>query len=94
MKLDQNVLKKRELITELDQKIAYLVFQRLTLAEEIFHLKKDQQCPAIDIAQEVRVSSKYIEILASATTTERIQNFVNSLIRLSKVYPDQTKEKK
>lgn len=84
--------KKRQQIAELDQQIVLLCQQRITLAEDIFKLKQVTNCPIVDAVQEREVYFRFIKSLGKNTTSDRIQNFVQSLIELSKTYPRQSKE--
>lgn len=89
---DKAVQEKRQQITEIDQQLALLCRQRINLAEEIFNLKKNHKSSIVDFAQERKVLSRFMQVLESDTTLVRIQNFVNALISLSKVYPHLSKE--
>lgn len=89
---DLAIQNKRQQMAQIDQELALLCQRRMTLAEEIFQLKKSQKCPIVDAAQERKVYLRYSRVLTKSTTPGRLQNFVNSLIELSRNYPGLTKE--
>lgn len=90
--INETIEIKRQQIAELDQQIVLLCQQRIILAEDIFKLKQITDCPIIDEVQEREVYFRFIKSLDKNTTSDRIKNFVQSLIELSKTYPSQSKE--